>query len=222
MERILIADDHEIFRKGIKQILKELPEHYVIDEAGNGHEVMEKMWSDDYNAILLDISMPGRNGLDILKQLRNFKPNLQVLIFSMYPEEQFAVRAMKAGAAGYLTKGCRPDELVSAIQTILKGKKHISESVADKLAVYVESEERRAPHETLSSREFEVMCMTAEGKAVKQIAVELSLSDKTISTYRSRILDKMNMKNIAQLIQYAVQNDILENLDESEFYNNGT
>ena len=209
MEKILIADDHEIFRKGIKQILLEMPENYLIDEANSGHEVMEKMWSDNYNAVLLDISMPGKNGLDILKQLKSFKPKLQVLILSMYPEEQFAVRAMKAGAAGYLTKGCRPDELIQAIQKVLKGKKYISNSIADRLAVYVETEDNKAPHEALSSREYEVMCMTTEGKTVKRIAMELSLSDKTVSTYRARILEKLEISNIAQLIQYAIKNHIL-------------
>jgi DNA-binding NarL/FixJ family response regulator len=212
MVKILIADDHEIFRKGIKQILSEMPEKFVVDEAKNGQEVMEKMWGNNYRVVLLDISMPGRNGLDILKQVKSYKRDLQVLILSMYPEEQFAVRALKAGAAGYLTKACKPDELVTAVQNVLKGKKYISSSLSDRLALYVGADERRSPHETLSTREYEVMCMTAAGKPVKQIAMELSLSDKTISTYRSRILDKLNISNIAQLIQYAIQNRVLDQL----------
>ncbi len=210
MERILIADDHEIFRKGIKQILLEMPKKYLIDEANNGHEAIEKILTDNYSAVLLDISMPGKNGLDILKQLKSFMPKLQVLILSMYPEEQFAVRAIKAGAAGYLTKGCKPDELIRAIRKILNGKKYISDSIADRLAVYVENDENKAPHEALSSREYEVMCMIATGKKVKQIANELSLNDKTISTYRARIFEKLEMSDIAQLIQYTIQNNILE------------
>ncbi len=210
MTKILIADDHEIFRKGIKQILLEVPEKYVIEEANNEQEVMEKMWSDNYNAVLLDISMPGKNGLDILKQLKSFKPNLKVLILSMYPEEQFAVRALKAGAAGYLTKACKPDELVTAIENVLKGKKYISSSLADRLACHIETEDRKAPHESLSDREYEVMCMTAVGKPVKQIASELSLSEKTISTYKARILGKLNINNVAQLIKYAIHNNMLD------------
>ncbi len=214
MTRVLIADDHEIFRNGIKQILSEMPDKFMIEEANNGKEAIEKMWENDYDAVLLDISMPDRNGIDILKQIKGDKPDLKVLMLSMYPEEQFAIRALKAGAAGYLTKACKPDELVSAIQQLLKGKRYISSSLADKLAVYIKNEDRKAPHESLSAREYEVMCMTTAGMPVKQIARELSLSDKTISTYRSRILNKLKMKNIAQLIQYAINNRIVEQLNK--------
>jgi DNA-binding NarL/FixJ family response regulator len=209
-EKILIADDHEIFRRGVMQVFSELPVKVEVDEASNGQEVIEKMWRNDYSAVVLDISMPGRNGLDVLKQIKSHKPDLHVLILSMYPEEQFAVRSLKAGADGYLTKATSPDEMIIALQKILKGKKYISSSLADKLACYVGSENMDAPHEALSDREYEVMCMTAAGKSVKQIAMELSLSDKTISTYRARILDKMNMDNNAQLIQYVIQNQLLD------------
>jgi DNA-binding NarL/FixJ family response regulator len=209
MARMLIADDHEIFRKGVRGLIKEMNFKIVVDEASNGQEVITKMWKNEYDAVLLDISMPGRNGIDILKQLKGFKPNLQILMLSMYPEEQFAIRAMKAGAAGYLTKAAKSDELILAIQNVLKGKRYISSSLADKLVNYVKSGDEEAPHEVLSDREYEVMCMTAEGKSVKQIAMELSLSDKTISTYRARILSKMNMNNMAQLIQYVMSNGIL-------------
>ena len=204
--KILVADGHEIFRKGVKNILKEMNDKVVVDEASNGHEVMEKIWKNDYNAVLLDISMPGRNGIDILKQLKGYKPDLQVLILSTYPEEQYAMRALKAGAAGYLTKTAKSDELVTAIKHVIKGKRYITSSIADKLVNYVESRDEKAPHEILSDREYEVMCMTAEGRSVKQIAMKLALSDKTISTYRARILIKMKMTNMAQLIQYAINN----------------
>jgi len=183
--RILIADDHAIFRGGLKQVLHEKLEKVILDEAGNGREVFEKICQREYNAIILDISMPGRNGIDVLKQLKSFKSDLHVLILSMYPEEQFAVRALKAGAAGYLTKASKPDELVKAVKTVLKGQKYIGTSLAMRLACYIEVGEKKAMHEMLSDREYEVMCMTASGKKVKQIATELSLSDKTISTYRA-------------------------------------
>ena len=209
-EKILIADDHEIFRRGVMQVFSELPGKVEVDEASNGQEVIEKMWRNDYSAVVLDISMPGRNGLDVLKQIKSHKPDLHVLILSMYPEEQFAVRSLKAGADGYLTKATSPDEMIIAVQKILKGKKYISSSIADRLACYVGSEDMNAPHEALSDREYEVMCMTAAGKSVKRIAMELSLSDKTISTYRARILNKMNMDNNAQLIQYVIQNQLLD------------
>jgi DNA-binding NarL/FixJ family response regulator len=209
MARMLIADDHEIFRKGVKDLIREMNSKVVVDEADNGYEVITKMWEHDYDAVLLDISMPGRNGIDILKQLKGYKPDLQVLILSIYPEEQFAMRALKAGAAGYLTKATKSDELIMAIRQVIKGKRYISSSLADKLVNYVESGNEKAPHEVLSDREYEVMCMTAEGRSVKQIAMELSLSDKTISTYRARILTKMNLSNMAQLIQYVFTYNLL-------------
>lgn len=207
--KILVADEHEIFRKGLKELLKESNDKFVIDEANNGQEVIAKLWKNDYDAVLLDISMPGRNGIDILKQLKGYKPDLQVLILSTYPEEQFAVRALKAGAAGFLTKAVKPDELITAIQHLLKGKRYISSSLADTLVNYVEHGDEKAVHEILSDREYEIMCMTAEGKTVKKIASELSLSDKTVSTYRARTLIKMNMNNTAQLIQYVINNKLI-------------
>ncbi len=214
MVRMLIADDHEIFRKGVKDLILEMNIKVLVDEADSGSEVMKKIWNNHYDAVLLDISMPGRNGLDILKQLKSNKPDIQVLMLSIYPEEQFAMRALKAGAAGYLTKAAKSDELVRAIKQLIKGKRYISSSLADKLANYVESGEEKTPHEGLSDREYEVMCMTAEGMSVKEIAMQLSLSDKTISTYRSRILIKMNMNNMAQLIQYVFTNNLLNYYSE--------
>ena len=214
MKKILIADDHEIFRSGLKHILSNMPFKFDIDEASNGREVMQKVSGDTYDMVLMDISMPGRNGIDILKQLKTYRPNLQVLILSMYPEDQFAVRTLKAGAAGYLSKASKHDELVKAIYKVLDGKKYISSSIANRLALYISADESKSPHEILSAREYEVMCMTASGKPVKQIAMELSLSSKTISTYRSRIMNKLKMDNVAQLIRYALNNRILNQLNK--------
>ncbi len=209
MIRILIADDHTIVRKGLKQILAEMSEIVTTDEASNGQEVLQKVWENEYDMVLLDISMPGRGGLDILKQLKSDKPALKTLILSMHPEEQYAVRAFKAGAAGYLTKESTPHELIEAIRKVSIGKKYVSSSIAETLACHLETESEKPLHETLSDREFEVMCMIATGKTVKEIAEELSLSIKTISTYRTRILRKMKMKNNAQLTHYTLQNHLV-------------
>lgn len=209
MKRILIADDHSIVREGLKQILSEMSEDVITDEASSGQEVLQKVWDNDFDLLLLDISMPGRSGLDILKQLKNEKPHLKILILSMHPEEQYAVRALKAGAAGYLTKERTPHELIEAIEKVSVGKKYVSSSLAETLAIHLESNSSKPLHETLSDREYEVMCMISSGKTVKEIADELSLSVKTISTYRSRVLGKMNMQNNAQLIHYTIQNKLL-------------
>lgn len=209
MLRILIADDHTVVREGLKQILAEMSEKVITDEAGNGQEVLHKVWNNEYDIVLLDISMPGRSGLEILKQLKSDKPYLKILILSMHPEEQYAVRALKAGAAGYLTKESTPNELIGAIEKISAGKKYVSSSLAETLACHLETTFGKPLHETLSDREFEVMRMIASGKTVKEIAEELSLSIKTISTYRTRILEKMNMKNNAQLTHYTIQNKLV-------------
>ncbi len=175
MLKILIADDHAIVREGIKQILAEIPDKVTTDEAVNGQEVIQKVWNNNYDMILLDISMPGRSGLDILKQLKSEKPALKILILSMYPEEQYAIRALKAGASGYLTKESTPLELTKAIKKVSIGKKYVSASLAETLASHLETTAERPLHESLSNREFEVMCMIASGKTVKEIADELSL-----------------------------------------------
>ena len=210
MINILIADDHAIVREGIKQILAELPDKVTTDEAINGQEVIQKVWNNNYDLILLDISMPGRSGLDILKQLKSENPALKILILSMHPEEQYAIRALKAGASGYLTKESTPLELTEAIKKVSIGKKYVSSSLAETLASHLETTAERPLHESLSNREFEVMCMIASGKTVKEIADELSLSVKTISTYRTRILEKMNMKNNAQITHYTIQNRLVD------------
>ncbi|MGE5301179.1 MAG: response regulator [Acidobacteriota bacterium] len=210
MIRILIADDHRIVREGLKQILAETPDMIVVDEASNGQEVLGKVWENDYDVVLLDISMPGRSGLDILKQLKNERPKLAVLVLSMYSEEQYAIRALRAGASGYMTKESAPDELIEAIRKVSTGRKYISPTVAEKLAVSLEANDERPAHENLSDREYQVMCMIASGKTIKTIAGELSLSVKTVSTYRTRILEKMRMKNNAELTHYSIQNRLVE------------
>ncbi len=210
MIKILIADDHRIVREGLKQILAETPDMVVAGEANNAQEVLKEVWDNDYDVLLLDISMPGRSGLDILKQLKTERPKLSVLVLSMYSEEQYALRALKAGASGYMTKESATDELIEAIRKVSTGRKYISPSVAERLAFSLESGDERPPQETLSDREFQVMCMIASGKTIKNIAEELSLSIKTVSTYRARILEKMRMKNNAELTHYAIQNKLVE------------
>jgi len=210
MIRILIADDHPIVREGLKQIVAETPGMAVTDEASNAQEVLDKVWRNDYDVVVLDITMPGRGGLDILKQLRGEKPGLPVLILSIHPEEQYAVRALKAGAAGYLTKGSAPGELTAAIRQVSAGKKYISSSLAEKLALHLENDTDKPIHEKLSDREYQILCMIASGETIKEIAQGLFLSEKTISTYRSRILEKMSMKSNAELTHYAIKNRLVD------------
>ncbi len=210
MLRILIADDHPIVRQGLRQIITETFDMVVADEASNGWEALSKVRASYYDVVLLDISMPGLHGLDIIRQLKNERPRLPVLILSIHPEEQYAVRAFRAGASGYLTKESAPDELLAAIQKVSIGGKYVSSSLAEKLASDLETGAEQLPHETLSDREYQVMCMIAVGKTVTKIAEELSLSVKTVSTYRSRILGKMRMRNSAELTYYAIKNRLVD------------
>lgn len=195
MIKILIADDHAIVRKGLVQILADSPDAIVIAEASDGEEVFGKVSGGDFDLVLLDISMPGRGGLDVLKELKSRNPGLPVLILSMHPEEQYAVRALRCGASGYLTKGSASDELLHAINKVLSGGKYISSSLAEKLAESLGNNAEKAPHETLSNREYQVMRMIGAGKTASEIAAEMSLSVKTISTFRARTPHKMKMKN---------------------------
>jgi DNA-binding NarL/FixJ family response regulator len=210
MIKILIADDHAIVRRGLKQILAETPDMVVAGEAHNGQELLEKARSDQWDVVVLDISMPGRGGLDILKQLKSERPKLPVLMLTIHPEDQYAVRVLRAGASGYLTKESAPDHLVEAIRKVARGGKYVSAHLAEKLVFNLESISEKPPHETLSDREFQVLRLIASGKTVKEIGEELSLSVKTISTYRSRILEKMKMKNNAELTHYAIQQKLVE------------
>ncbi len=210
MLRILIADDHPVVRRGLSQIIGETSDMVVADEATSGHEVLGKIKASRCDVVLLDITMPGMNGLDVIKQLGKESPRLPVLVLSIHPEEQYAVRALKAGAAGYLTKDRAPDELLGAIRKVSAGGKYVSPSLAERLASTLEAGEEQSPHKTLSDREYQVMCMIATGKTVTKIAKELSLSVKTISTYRSRILEKMKVKNSAELTHYAIRNRLVD------------
>ncbi|HAS17434.1 MAG TPA: DNA-binding response regulator [Nitrospiraceae bacterium] len=209
MIKIIIADDHPISREGIKKIIAKSHDIIVADEAGTGEELLEKVKKNRYDVIILDVSMPGSDGLEVLRDLQNPKYRCPVLVFSMYPEEQYAVRALKAGASGYLTKGSDPEELMKAIKKVSDGGKYISMSLAEKLANDISINNEQPLHEKLSDREFQVMTMLASGKSIKAIASQLFLSVPTISTYRSRVLQKMSMKNNAELIHYAIKNNLI-------------
>ena len=207
--RILIADDHPIVREGYKKILMSQPDMDVTCEAGNGQEVLDLIQKKDFDLILLDISMPGRSGLEILKELKGQKPHLPVMILSIYPEEQYAVRAFRDGASGYLTKASTPKELIAAIRKVSQGGRYVTEALAEKLTYFLHGDVDKAPHETLSDREYQVMLLIASGKTVTQVAEELCLSVKTISTYRRHILEKMQFTTNAEITMYAIQNKLL-------------
>jgi two-component system, NarL family, invasion response regulator UvrY len=210
MIRVLIADDHAVVRQGLKQILGDTPEMLVAGEATNGQDVLDRVRAETWDVVVLDISMPDRSGLDILKELQSERPKLPVLVLSMYSEDQYAIRVLKAGASGYLTKDSAADELVKAIRKVVSGGRYVSTSLAEKLAFELGSDSSRLPHEALSDREFQVLRLIAAGKSVKEIAAELSLSVKTISTYRTRMLEKMNLGTNAELIHYAIQNHLID------------
>lgn len=206
--RILIADDHAVVREGLKEILAQEFPKAVFGEAGNSAETLEKIRQDAWDVVVLDISMPGRSGLDVLHELKDAHSELPVLVLSMYGEDEYAVRTLKAGAAGYLTKESAPDDLVGAVKKVLTGGKYVSGSLAERLACDLEAGAEEAPHELLSDREYEVMRMIASGKTVTEIGKKLSLSVKTISTYRRRILEKMRLKSNAELAQYAIAREL--------------
>jgi two-component system, NarL family, invasion response regulator UvrY len=208
--KILIADDHAIVREGLKQILAETADMVVAGEATNGREVLEQVSKGDWDLVLLDLAMPGKDGLETLKELKLAKPKLPVLVLSIYPEEQYAVRLLKAGAAGYLTKESAPEELIAAIRRVSQKGKYISPSLAEKLASYLETDGEKPVHETLSDREYKVMLMIASGKTVTEIADEMSLSVKTVSTYRVRALNKMRMKNNSAITYYAIKHELIK------------
>jgi two-component system invasion response regulator UvrY len=210
MLRILVADDHEVVRKGLVKVLSETLQPIRIDEASNGQEAVSKASKTDYDLVVLDMKMPGKSGLDVLKELKQHLPKLPVLILSMLPEEQFAIRAIRAGASGYLTKDAAGDELVLAIRKALKGERYISGSLAEILAGDLDGDSEKPPHEILSDREYQVMLMIASGKPVGAIARELCLSAKTISSYRTNILLKTRMKNNAEITHYAIQNNLVD------------
>jgi two-component system invasion response regulator UvrY len=210
MIKILIADDHAIVRRGLRQILADTPDVALVGEAQNAQQVLDLARVQDWDVVVLDISMPGRGGLEVLKELKREYPKLPVLILSMHPEDQYAVRALKAGAAGYLTKESAPEDLLTAIRKALQGGKFVSAALAEKLAAHLATDADQLPHERLSDREYQVLRLIASGKTVGEIAEELALSVKTISTYRARMLEKMSLKSNAELIHYAVQQGLVD------------
>ena len=210
MLKVLIADDHPVFRRGLVQIIDDTSDMVMADEAVDGWEALRKATTGDYDVVLLDISMPFKNGLDVLSQLKAAKPALPVLMLSMHPEEQYAIRALKTGASGYLTKESAPEEMLSAIRKVSGGGKYVSASLAENLASLLQEHGDRLSHQALSNREYQVMCLLASGKTVSEIGRELSLSAKTVSTYRARILHKLRLKNTAELIRYATDNKLVD------------
>ncbi|MEO6405645.1 MAG: response regulator transcription factor [Ferruginibacter sp.] len=209
MVRFLIADDHTIVRRGIRQILLEGFPTSHIEEVGDAEDMIKKIIQAEWDVVISDLSMPGRSGLEALQQIKQIRPKLPVLILSIHPEEQYALRVLKAGAAGYLSKDLAPDELVNAVQRVLLGKKYITASIAEKLASVLDNDSDKLPHEYLSDREFSVLKLLASGKSVSDIAETLFLSVTTVSTYRARIMAKMNMKSNADLTLYAIENKLL-------------
>jgi DNA-binding NarL/FixJ family response regulator len=210
MIKIIIADDHAIVRKGLKQILEETPDLIVADEASNGQEVIDMVKKNNYDVVILDMTMPGKGGVDTLKELKISKPDTPVLVLSVHPEEQYAMRVLKSGAAGYVNKESAPNELIDAIRRVASGRKYISAFLAEKLALNLDNDYEKPIHEILSDREFQVMCKIALGKTVTEIGNELNLSIKTISTYRTRILEKMDMKSSAEIARYAIKNSLVD------------
>jgi two-component system invasion response regulator UvrY len=209
MIRVLFVEDHAIVREGLKQILADTDDIIVADEAANGEEALEKVPKGNFDVIVLDISMPGRSGLEVLTDIKSLRPGLPVLILSMYPEELYAIRAFKGGASGYLSKESAPTELITAIRKVSSGGKYISPALAENLVINLGEDNGKPLHEKLSEREYQILCMIASGKAGKEIAAELRLSAKTISTYRTRVLEKMGMRTNAELTHYALQNKLV-------------
>lgn len=210
MLKVLIADDHAVVRQGLKQIVTEEFGKAVLGEAENAQEALKHIRASNWDIAILDITMPGQSGMDVLKEIKQLRPKLPVLVLSMHPEDQFAVRVLKAGASGYMTKEKAPEELVQAIKEVVQGGRYVSLSLAKKLAFDLATHSDIPPHETLSDREYEVLRMIASGKRVKEIAKTLHLSVKTVSTYRARILDKMQMKSTVELIRYTLKNRLVD------------
>ena len=209
MIRVLIVDDHAILRRGLRALLSDEFHGAAFGEASNARQALEQLRKEKWDVALLDITLPGKSGLEILKEFKAARPKLPVLVLSAHAEDQFAIRVLKAGAGGYLTKERAPEELAKAIRKVLAGGQYVSPSLAEKLALRVRKDITLTPHETLSDREYEVMSHIASGKTVTEIAGELSLSPKTISTYRARVLEKLGVKNSAEIVQYAIRNGLV-------------
>lgn len=210
MIKILIVDDHALIREGFKRIIDNEVGMKVIGEAGNGAEALSFLRKNACDLVVLDINMPGKNGLELLKEINNHKPAPRTLILTIHPEDRFAIRALKSGAAGYLTKMSAPTDLVKAIRKIVDGGKYITATLAEKLAFNLDDSSQKAGHEQLSDREFEVFCLLGSGKGVSEIAEFLNITKSTVNTYRWRILQKMNMQSNVDIIQYVIKNDLLD------------
>jgi len=210
MISVLIADDHPIVRKGLKTILKDVPDIKVEDEASDGLEVMEKIRKADFDVLVLDLSMPKLDGLETIRRIKSEKPDMAILVLSMNPEEVFGIRALNLGASGYLSKDIALEQLIQAIRRVASGKVYISQLLAESIAQNVSRGSPKLPHEHLSDREYQIMLMIAQGKSLKAIGIELSVSVKTVSTHRTHILQKMGMDNNAQIVTYALQNSLLK------------
>jgi DNA-binding NarL/FixJ family response regulator len=208
MIKVFFAEDHAIVREGLKQILADTRDIVVAGEASDGDEALAQILKGDYDIVVMDISMPGRNGLEVLKELKEHRPELPALILSMYPEDVYAIRSFRVGASGYLSKESAPTELINAIRKVAGGGKYVSAALAERLVVNLGDDSGKPLHEKLSEREYQILCLIATGKTGAQIAAELSLSAKTVSTYRTRILEKMELKNNAELTHYAIQNGL--------------
>jgi two-component system invasion response regulator UvrY len=207
---ILLVDDHTMFREGLKQILAKHADLRVAGEVGNGIDAIEEIRHHQYSLVILDISMPGQSGWDTLSKIKQEQPRLPVLVLSMHPEDQYGIRMLRAGASGYVSKESAAEDLITAIRKVAVGGRHVSSALAEKLAFAIDATTKEQPHYSLSNREFQVMCMIASGKALKEIADILILSEKTITTYRTRILEKLNLRNNVELTHYVIQNKLLE------------
>ena len=210
MTKIVVADDHAIVREGLKQILASQPDFEIVAEASDGHEVMKRVRELDFDVLLLDMSMPGKSGVELIKQVKGEKPRLRILVLTMHEEHQYAVRAIRAGASGYLTKEGASAQLVTALRKVASGGAYISAEVAEQLALNAMPDSQGPLHGTLSDREFQVFRMIAEGKSVSEIAERLNLSVKTVSTHKSNVLQKMSMTTTGELIRYALENNLVE------------
>jgi len=208
--KILIVDDHAVVRQGLRHILADEFRRAEFGEARNATEALNRVWKEKWDTVVLDITMPGRSGFEVLREVKRAKPKLPVLVLSMHPEDQFAVRVLKSGASGYMNKESAPDELVGAIKKILAGGRYVSPALAEKMASYLAVDTKKPPHERLSDREFQVMRLIAKGKTVREIAEENFLSVKTVRTYRQRILEKMGLKRNAELIRYALEHKLVK------------
>ncbi|TFH36695.1 MAG: response regulator transcription factor [Dehalococcoidia bacterium] len=208
--RLLIADDHAVVRQGIRQILSDAPEMQIVAEASTGLEALELVRNERVDVVILDLSMPGLSGMETVKRIRQDCPNVPILVLSMHSEEQYAVRAIRSGAAGYLTKDSAPEELVAAVRSVARGHKYVTETLAERLAFEIERGSDRLAHETLSDREYQVMLLMAEGLRGQDIAERLALSSKTVSTYRARLLRKMNIGSSAELTRYALRHRLID------------